>query len=54
MYTDIVGYTSIANKNDALAQKLNEKHKQTVVEQSVTVSLSHKMSCCFLVLNSLV
>ncbi len=33
MYTDIVGYTSITDENDVLAQRLNKKHKQAVVEQ---------------------
>ena len=32
MYTDIVGYTSITEENDALAQKLNIKHKNAVAE----------------------
>ncbi len=32
MYTDIVGYTSITEENDALASKLKMKHKNAVVE----------------------
>ena len=32
MYTDIVGYTSISEENDALASKLKMKHKNAVVE----------------------
>jgi hypothetical protein len=37
MYTDIVGYTSIMEENEALAMTLNEKHKQVLrklVEQN--------------------
>ncbi|MEP6793956.1 MAG: adenylate/guanylate cyclase domain-containing protein [Saprospiraceae bacterium] len=32
MYTDIAGYTSISEENDALASKLKVKHKNTIVE----------------------
>lgn len=32
MYTDIVGYTSITEEDDALAMKLNIKHKNAVAE----------------------
>lgn len=32
MYTDIAGYTSITEENDALAQQLKEKHKKAVEE----------------------
>ncbi len=35
MYTDIVGYTSITEENGALAQQLNEKHKNALNENII-------------------
>ena len=32
MYTDIVGYTSITEDNNALALQLNVKHKSAILE----------------------